>query len=118
MKEKKILNFFSKKKYYQNINVEIKTLYEYLNLKLIKKIDFLKIDTEGHEYFVLKGFKDDISNIKVIFFEHHYDQMIMKNYTFSDIHKYLKDKNFKQNSKFKMPFRKSFEYIYINNKYL
>jgi len=34
-KKEKLLNFFSKKKYYQDINVELKTLYEYLNLKLI-----------------------------------------------------------------------------------
>ena len=29
-------------------------------------------------------------------FEHHYDDMLQKNYTFSDIHNLLKDKKFKQ----------------------
>ena len=42
----------------------------------------------------------------------------IKNYTFSDINRYLKDNNFEQYSKFKMPFRKSFEYIYKNKNYL
>ena len=47
-------------------------------------------------------------------FEHHYDDMLQKNYTFSDIHNLLKDKKFKQIFKVKMPFRKTFEYVYIN----
>ena len=40
-------------------------------------------------------------------FEHHYDDMLQKNYTFSDIHNLLKDKKFKQIFKVKMPFRKN-----------
>ena len=113
-----ILNLGLGTNIYEEIIIKVYDGLKVIRDKKIDSIDLLKIDTEGHEYFVLKGFKDDISNIKVIFFEHHYDQMIIKNYTFSDIHRYLKDKNFKQSSKFKMPFRKSFEYIYINNKYL
>ena len=45
-------------------------------------------------------------------FEHHYDNMIIKNYTFRDINNYLKINNFNQIYKSKMPFRKTFEYIY------
>jgi hypothetical protein len=53
-------------------------------------------------------------------FEHHYDNMILKGYKFSDINNYLIKNNFIQISKHKMPFRKTFEYIYINksNDYL
>ena len=40
--------------------------------------------------------------------------MILKNYFFSDIHKFLKENNFKKLYKSKMPFRKTFEYIYEN----
>ena len=116
-KKKKILNFFSKKKYYQNINVEIKTLYEYLNLRLIKKIDFLKIATEGYEFKVLIGLKDKLQKVKIVLFEHHYDDMLKKGYTFSDINALLVKNNFKQIYKIKMPFRKTFEYIYINKKF-
>ena len=54
-------------------------------------------------------------NINLIIFEHHYHDMIKKNYNFSDIHNLLKNKNFKQIYKSKMPFRKTFEYIYVNN---
>ena len=39
--------------------------------------------------------------------------MIIKNYTFSDIHNLLKNNGFRRVYKIKMPFRKSFDYIYI-----
>ena len=116
-KKKKLLNFFLKKKYYKNINTKIKTLYEYLNLRVIKNIDFLKIDTEGYEFKVLLGLKDKLNNVKIILFEHHYDDMLKKGYTFTDINALLVNHNFKQIYKTKMPFRKTFEYIYINKKF-
>ncbi len=112
-----ILNLGLSSEIFEEIDINILDGLKITKEKKIGIIDLLKIDTEGHEYFVLKGFQENISKIKVIFFEHHYDQMIIKNYTFSDIHEYLKSKNFTQNSKFKMPFRKSFEYIYTNKNY-
>ena len=117
-KKKILLNFFSKKKYYTNISIEIKTLYEYLNSKLIKNIDFLKIDTEGYEFKVLLGLKNKLLNVKIVLFEHHYDDMLKKGYTFTDINTLLVKHNFKQIYKTKMPFRKTFEYIYINKKFI
>ena len=45
-------------------------------------------------------------------FEHHYHNMLIKNYKFRDIHQLLKKNNFKQIYKYKMAFRKTFEYIY------
>ena len=108
------LNYGLKSKVFDKTTIDIKNGSSFLEEKKINKIDLLKIDTEGHEYFVLKGFGEKITKIKVIFFEHHYDQMIIKDYTFSDIHRYLISKKFDPYSKFKMPFRKSFEYIYIN----
>ena len=83
----------------------------------IKIIDFLKIDTEGYEYEVLKGAEEILFKIKLILFEHHYDDMIVKNYFFSDIHDFLSKNNFKKIYKSKMPFRKTFEYIYVNKNY-
>ena len=47
-------------------------------------------------------------------FEHHYDDMIKKTYKYSDIKKILNDNDFEQIYKIKMPFRKTFEYIFIN----
>ena len=112
-----ILNFGTDKKIFDKINVRVKDGFSFLKKQKIEKIDLLKIDTEGYEYFVIKGFDKSINKIKVIFFEHHYDLMLIKNYTFSKIHDYLVANNFKKHSKFKMPFRKTFEYIYINKRY-
>ena len=112
-----ILNFGTDKKIFDKTNISVKDGFSFLKKQKIKKIDLLKIDTEGYEYFVIKGFDKSINKIKVIFFEHHYDLMLIKNYTFSKIHDYLVANNFKKHSKFKMPFRKTFEYIYINKRY-
>ena len=76
----------------------------------------LKIDTEGYEFNVLKGLSKYKQKIKLIYFEHHYDDMIIKNYKFTDIHKLLRDFDFKMIKKSKMIFRKSFEYVYENEK--
>ena len=81
----------------------------------LEKIDLLKIDTEGYELEVLKGLKNLISKISIILFEHHYDNMIVKNYKFSDIHNLLRNNGFIRIYKTKMPFRKSFDYIYVKN---
>ena len=89
-------------------------LEDYLIEKNITNIDFLKIDTEGYEYEAILGLRNKLKNVKFIFFEHHYDNMILKNYKFRDIHKVLIDNNFLQVLKIKMPLRKSFEYIYEN----
>ena len=48
----------------------------------------------------------------MIYFEHHYDDMIIKNYKFSDINNLLIKFGFKKIAKNKMLFRKSFEYLY------
>ena len=112
-----ILNFGTDKKIFDKTNIRVKDGFSFLKKQKIEKIDLLKIDTEGYEYFVIKGFDKSINKIKVIFFEHHYDLMLIKNYTFSKIHDYLVANNFKKHSKFKMPFRKTFEYIYINKRY-
>jgi len=99
---------------FEEIEVKQILLSEYVKKKKIKKITFIKIDTEGYELEVLKGAKDILDKTSYILFEHHYDDMIIKNYSFSDMHHFLKENNFKQLYKSKMPFRKTFEYIYVN----
>ena len=80
-------------------------------------IDILKIDTEGYEFNILSGMKNqDFDKVSYIYFEHHYDLMIKKGYKFSEINYLLKKNNFKQKLKLKMKFRKSFEYIYESKK--
>ena len=88
------------------------SLSNYINKKNINKIDFIKIDTEGYEYYVLKGLQNQFRKTKLILFEHHYDNMLIKNYKFSDIHSFLLKNNFRQIYKYKMAFRKTFEYVY------
>ena len=99
---------------FEEIEVKQILLSEYVKKQKIKKITFIKIDTEGYELEVLKGAKDILDKTSYILFEHHYDDMIIKNYSFSDMHHFLKENNFKQLYKSKMPFRKTFEYIYVN----
>jgi len=113
-KKKNFLNFFSNENYQKTIDVNVNTLSNYLSEKNIGHIDLIKIDTEGSELNVLLGLNSLINNVKFIFFEHHYDDMVKKNYTFSEINNFLIVNNFKKLFKIKMPFRKSFEYIYIN----
>ena len=114
-KNKKILLQDSKNiDFFTEIKINQITLSDYLKKKNINFIDFIKIDTEGYEFEVLKGSKNILSNTKMILFEHHYDDMIQKKYTFSDINDFLRLNKFEQIYKLKMPFRKTFEYIYIN----
>ena len=107
-----LLNFRNKKNIYKSFKLKTETLDNYMKKKNLDKISFLKIDTEGYEYEILKGLKKRIEFIDTIMFEHHYDNMIIKKYTFSDINYFLKENNFHQIYKSKMPFRKTFEYIY------
>ena len=77
----------------------------------------MKIDTEGYEYEILIGLGKKISCVNILMFEHHYDNMIKKNYTFNDVNSLLLKNNFKLIYKSKMPFRKTFEYIYVKKNY-
>ena len=111
-KKFKLLNYFSKEDAYYEFDIRVQKLENYIVHKNLTRIDFLKIDTEGYEYEILLGLGNKISLVKILMFEHHYDNMIIKNYTFTDINNFLKMNNFNQIYKSKMPFRKTFEYIY------
>ena len=113
-KKMKILNIKNYENFYKKIPIKIIKLDDYIEQKKIKKIDILKIDTEGFELNVLKGLKLNNKKIKFIYFEHHYDDMIKKYYKFSDINTVLRNYGFIKKYKSKMIFRKSFEYIYVN----
>jgi FkbM family methyltransferase len=114
----KILNFMNSKKISKPLKIKILNLDSVLKDSNFKVIDLLKIDTEGYEFNVLKGIGKKLGDIKVIYFEHHFDDMVIKNYKLSDIHNFLKLNNFKKCFKVKMAFRKSFEYIYYNTSLL
>jgi len=75
------------------ILLSIKKGKDYVINNNIKSIDFLKIDTEGFELNVLKGFGDFLKNIKIIQFE--YGGTFLDNNTkLIDVINYLKNKNF------------------------
>ena len=110
------LNFFNKNKIqFYDVQVKVDRLDNILNSKKIQYVDILKIDTEGYDFNVIKGLGEHIKNIKYIYFEHHFHNMLIKDYTLSNIHSYLEKNNFKKVFKKKMYFRKTFEYIYLNS---
>jgi FkbM family methyltransferase len=114
-KKKFITTLFGIKKFIKNkVPTKIICLKDFIEQKKIDKIDFMKIDTEGFEFNILLGLKEDIKKVRFILFEHHYDNMIIKNYKFKNIHKLLNENGFQKIFKTKMPFRKSFDYIYEN----
>ena len=114
-RKKRLMSFFTGSKNFliEKQTVQIRNLSEFISEKSMDKIDILKIDTEGYEYNILKSLDNkDFSKIRFIYFEHHYDLMIKKNYKFSDINNLLLKNKFKNKFKLRMKFRKSFEYIY------
>lgn len=112
-----LLNIFNSKEVIKKIEINVLRLDEFIHSNKIDKIDLIKIDTEGYELKVIKSLEKKIENVKIIHFEHHFDDMIIKNYTLTDIHNYLTKNGFTKFYKIKMKFRKSFEYLYINNHY-
>lgn len=115
IKKKKILSPYSENFFLKKIEIDVERLDEFLQNRNIKVIDILKIDTEGFDFNVIKGLGDKISQTRYIYFEHHFDDMIDKDYKYGDIHRYLIKNNFLKVFKIKMMFRKTFEYIYCNN---
>ena len=115
----KFKNFIlNKKNSFQKIK-KIKTikLDDYFKIRNMKKVDLLKIDTEGHELNVLNGALKvfDKNKIKYLLIEVHYSDMY-KNYKSTEIHSFLKNKNFKLLKRFKYPFLKFEDQLYVNIK--
>ena len=108
----RLINFLNNEQTYKNLQIKIFKLKDYIEKNNIEKIDFMKIDTEGYEFEILLGLENKIKLVDIIMFEHHYDNMIKKGYTFENINKLLIKNNFNKIYKSRMPFRKTFEYIY------
>ena len=114
-RKKRFLSIFGKDILKKRISTNILPLSKINQICDFKSIDILKVDTEGYELNVLKGiYQDHFNKIKYIYFEHHYNLMIEKNYKYSDIKTFLNKNNFYLVFKIKMKFRKTFEYIYEN----
>ena len=74
--------------------VDVITLEDYCFRKKIKKIDFLKIDAEGYDKFVLEGLDWNKFLPKVILCEFENKKTIKLNYTTDDLIKFFFDKNY------------------------
>ena len=106
-----MLTLFSNKLIKKKKRVLVYSLNNFLKKNKINFVDILKIDTEGYEFTILKSIlKKNFKKIKYIYFEHHYDLMLKKNYKFNNINKLLK-KIILSAYKNKMNCRKTFEYI-------
>ena len=97
--------------------MQVSTLSFFIKKLKLKKIDLLKIDTEGHELQVLSGLKNNFNKVKVILIEHNFTDYYL-NYNVNKISSYLKKNSFKAIKSFKFPFMKYTDEVYINTKIL
>lgn len=75
------------------ILLKIKTAKDYFINNKLQSVDFIKIDTEGYELNVLKGFEEYLENVKIIQFE--YGGTFLDNNTkLIDVIHYLEEKGF------------------------
>ena len=75
------------------IILKVRRAEDYIHEHNITEIDFLKIDTEGYEFKVLKGFGNSLSIVKMIQFE--YGGTFMDNKTrLSEVIHYLENFGF------------------------
>ncbi len=74
--------------------VDITTLTEFFLNKTMPKVDFLKIDTEGHDLFVLQGYPWERGKPAVIECEFEDTKTVPLGYTFHDLAKSLFDKGY------------------------
>ena len=96
--------------------IKTKKLFTIIKLNKIKKIDLLKIDTEGHEFEVLKGIERAIKNIRYILIEFHNDKIYLS-YNPKKIHNYLIKNNFVLKETYKFPFTTWEDRFYFNKKF-
>lgn len=111
----KNLLLFEKDSFSHVENVKVVTLDFLISSLKIKKIDLLKIDTEGHELNVLNGcvksFKKRI--IKNILIEIDPKSSMYLNYSPSKIHSFLSKSGFILEKKFKFPFHRIEDRLYV-----
>ncbi|OGV46870.1 MAG: hypothetical protein A2X46_15945 [Lentisphaerae bacterium GWF2_57_35] len=70
-------------------HVDTVTLVDFCREKQISKVDFLKIDTEGHDFFVLKGFPWDTLQPDIIECEFEDRKTSMLGYSFGEMADFL-----------------------------
>ncbi|SFB60110.1 FkbM family methyltransferase [Algoriphagus aquimarinus] len=81
-----------------SLKIEVETITgdEYCRDNSIHEIDFLKIDTEGFESNVLKGFNQMLKENKIRIIQFEYGQMaIDSNFLLKDFFKFFEDRGYK-----------------------
>ena len=101
---------------YKKIKVKTIKLSEIFKKKKIKKLDLLKIDTEGHELEVLQGLTAEIKKVKNILIEFHNDSIYLQ-YDGKKIHKYLIKNGFNLEKRIKFPLTTWEDRIYVNERF-
>ena len=96
--------------------VKTKKLSEIMRLNNTKKIDLAKIDTEGHEYEVLKGMKKNIKKVRYILIEFRSDKIYLS-YNPKKIHNYLIKNDFVLENTYKFPFTTWEDRFYFNKRF-
>ena len=96
--------------------VNVITLFDYINTSCNTDIDILKIDTEGHEYYCLEGLFLDKLNVKVkyIQIEEHNDDMYLNKKSFKEIEELLNKNDFFLETKIRHGFGDFVEAIFKN----
>ena len=82
--------------HHEALKVDVITLADFLKEQelLAEQIDFLKIDTEGYDYFVLQGFPWDRVSPGVILCEFENSKTEPLGYSLTDLAEYLRDKSY------------------------
>ena len=113
----KLFESTSNKMNYKKIKVKTIKLSEIFKKKKIKKLDLLKVDTEGHELEVLQGLATEIKKVKNILIEFHPNKIYL-NYKPRIIHEYLIKQNFELMTIYKFPFTTWEDRFYRNKNIL
>jgi FkbM family methyltransferase len=74
--------------------VQTITLRSILRQKQIQRVDFLKIDVEGHDLFVLKGFPFEACKPTIILCEFEDYKTVPNGYTYQTLGEFLLDKGY------------------------
>lgn len=78
----------------QSATVEVTTLRSFLPGTRLTSIDFLKIDTEGYDYFVLRGYPWDTAKPRFIVCEFEDRKTIPLGYTYIDLADFLVERGY------------------------
>ncbi len=98
----------------KKITIKTITLKDFLSKEKLKRIDLVKIDTEGHELEVLAGLGIKIKIIKAFLIEFH-DNHTYLNYDNKKIESHLRKNNFLLKKRIKFPFTTWEDRLYISN---